>query len=136
MQHLSMNLHCSTCKKIFRSRRCLATSLKYKNRRIYTYFTLFLYIMLQLPSHYTSQHSRVCTVHLALTLSNHEFVHTHVFFDQTSKDTMWTQALLSDKQVVKMCRTVSSLGRHFKQKSFKLHLVPRLMRALIIGRWS
>ena len=52
----------------------------------------------------------------------------------TFKDTMWTQALMSDKQVVKACRPVSSLGKAFEQKSFRVHLVPRPMRTFIIGR--
>ena len=75
--------------------------------------------MLHLPSRYTSQHSRVCTVHLALTISN-SGVSIHIFSlikplipTITFKDTMWTQALLSDKQVVKVCRSVSSLGKEF-----------------------
>ena len=41
--------------------------------------------MLQLLSRYTSQHSRVCIVHLALTLSNPAwFAYTRIFFNQTS----------------------------------------------------
>ena len=75
--------------------------------------------MLHLPSRYTSQHSRVCTVHLALTLFNFG-LSIRVFSSIkpliptiTFKDTMWTQSLMSDKQVVKMCRTVSSLGKAF-----------------------
>ena len=75
--------------------------------------------MLHLPSHYTSQHSRVCTVRIALTSSNS--VLSICMFSSikpllptiTFKDTMWTQALMSDKQVVKACRTVSSLGKEF-----------------------
>ena len=75
--------------------------------------------MLYLPSRYTSQHSRVCTVRIALTSSN-SGLSIRVFSSIkpliptiTFKDTMWTQALLSDKQVVKACRTVSSLGKAF-----------------------
>ena len=75
--------------------------------------------MLHLLSRYTSQHSRVCTVHLGLTLSNYgvylcvfssikPLIHTITF-----KDTTWTQTLMSDRQVMKVCRTVSSLGMAF-----------------------
>ena len=76
-------------------------------------------MLLHLPSCYTSQHSRVCIVHIALTLSN-SGLSIRVFSSIkplipiiTFKDTMWTQALLSDKQAVKACRTVSSLGKAF-----------------------
>ena len=75
--------------------------------------------MLHLASRYTSQHTRVCTVHLALSLSN-SGLSIRVFSSIkpliptiTFKDTMWTQAPMSDKQVVKACRTVSSLGMAF-----------------------
>ena len=75
--------------------------------------------MLHLASPYTSQLTHVCTVHLALILSNpglfirvfssiKPLIPTIAF-----KDTMWTQALMSDKQVVKVYITVSSLGKAF-----------------------
>ena len=75
--------------------------------------------MLHLPSRYTCQHTRVCAVYLTLTLSNSglpirifssikPLIPTIAF-----KDMMWTQALMSDKQVVKACRSVSSLGMAF-----------------------
>ena len=65
--------------------------------------------MLQLLSRYTSQHSRVCIVHLALTLSN-PGLPIHVFSSIkpliptiTFTDTTWTQTLMPDKQVVTAC---------------------------------
>ena len=68
--------------------------------------------MLQLLSHYTSQHSCVCNVyivHLALTLSN-PGLPIRVFSSIkpliptiTFKDTTWTQTLMPDKQVVTAC---------------------------------
>ena len=65
--------------------------------------------MLQLLSRYTSQHSRVCTVHLALTLSNSGLL-IRVFSSIkplistiTFKDTTWTQTLMPDKQDVTAC---------------------------------
>ena len=75
--------------------------------------------MLHLPSRYTCQHTHVCAVHLTLTLSN-SGLPIRVFSSIkpliptiTFKDTMWTQAPMSDKQVVKACRSVSSLGMEF-----------------------
>ena len=75
--------------------------------------------MLHPPSRYTSQRNRVCAVYLALTLSNSGLpicvfslikllIHTITF-----KDKMWTQTLMSHKQVVKACRTASSLRMVF-----------------------
>ena len=65
--------------------------------------------MLQLLSRYTSQHSRVCIVHLALTLSNpglpiRVFSSIKPLFPTiTFKDMTWTQTLMPDKQVVTAC---------------------------------
>ena len=65
--------------------------------------------MLQLLSRYTSQHSRVCIVHLALTLSNpglpiRVFSSIKLLIPTiTFKDTTWTQTLMPDKQVVTAC---------------------------------
>ena len=63
--------------------------------------------MLHLTSCYTSQHSRVCAVYLVLTLSN-SGLPIRIFSlikplirTITFEDTMWTQTLMSDKQVVK-----------------------------------
>ena len=65
--------------------------------------------MLQLLSRYTSQHSCVCIVHLALTLSNSDLP-IRIFYSVkpliptiTFKDTTWTQTLMPDKQVVTAC---------------------------------
>ena len=65
--------------------------------------------MLQLLSRYTSQHSRVCIVHLALTLSN-PGLPICVFpsikpliLTITFKGMTWTQTLMSDKQVMTAC---------------------------------
>ena len=61
--------------------------------------------MLQLLSRYTSQHSRVCIVHLALTLSN-PGLPIRVFSSikpLIPTDTTWTQTLMPDKQVVTAC---------------------------------
>ena len=66
--------------------------------------------MLHLPSCYTSQHSRICIVHIALALSNSglpictfslikPLIHTKTF-----KDAMWTQTLVPYEQVVKVSR--------------------------------
>ena len=70
--------------------------------------------MLHLPSCYTSQHTCVCAVHLALTLSN-SGLPIRVFSSIkpviptiTFKDMMWTQAPMSDKQVVKVCESVQN----------------------------
>ena len=69
--------------------------------------------MLQLPTHYTSQHNRVYTVHLALTLSNSVLLSRvystiqYLIPTITFKDTTWTQTLMPDKQVVTACCTVS-----------------------------
>ena len=59
--------------------------------------------MLQLLSRYTSQHSRVCIVHLALTLSLPICVFSSIkplIPTITFKGTTWTQTLMPDKQVV------------------------------------
>ena len=65
--------------------------------------------MLQLLSRYTSQHNHVCTVHLALALSN-SGLPICIFSSIkpliptiTFKDTTWTQTLMPDKQVVTAC---------------------------------
>ena len=65
--------------------------------------------MLQLLSRYTSQHSCVCTVDLALTLSN-SGLPIRIFSSIkpliptiTFNDTTWTQTLMPDKQVVTAC---------------------------------
>ena len=61
------------------------------------------HLVFQLSSHYTIQYTRVSTVHLTLTLSStgsplrvfspfKPLIPTITF-----KDTMWTQALMSDK---------------------------------------
>ena len=75
--------------------------------------------MVHLPSHYTSQYTCVCIVHLALTPSN-SGLPIHVFSlikplipTTTFKDMMWTQAPMSDIQVVKAYTTVRSLGMAF-----------------------
>ena len=66
--------------------------------------------MLHLLSRYTSKHSRVCTVCIALALSNSDLSMREFSLIKpliptiTFKDTMWTQTFLSYKQVVKVSR--------------------------------
>ena len=75
--------------------------------------------MIHLLSRYTSQHSRVCAVHLTLTLSNSGSpirifsLIKPLIRIITFKDMTWTQTLMSGKQVMKACRTLSSLGMAF-----------------------